>query len=85
MRAMRGRRNMRLTHIFSMLMSIIWLVGRVPIFQKAYAQHAQRLEDDRWLHKQCSDPEFFTRMRQHADVCDTVCLFSVTCTGGRAC
>ena len=63
---------MRLTHICTMFMSLVWFVGRVPIFQKAYAQHAQRLDDDRWLHKQCSDPQFFTRMRQHADVCDTV-------------
>ena len=55
------------TALFSM-----WILGKIPIFQKAYADHLQRLEDDTWLQTQCRDPEFFSRMRQHTDVCEHV-------------
>lgn len=50
----------------------VWLLGRLPIFQRAYSEHIQRLEDDAWLQAQCGDPHFISRMRQHADVCDRV-------------
>ncbi len=55
-----------------MMLSSMWVLGRIPIFQKAYADHIQRLEDDMWLQTQCRDPEFFSRMRQHTDVCEHV-------------
>jgi hypothetical protein len=58
--------------IISMMLSIVWILGRIPIFQKAYVEHLQRLEDDTWLQTQCRDPEFFSRMRQHTDVCEHV-------------
>ena len=58
--------------ILSICLSFLWILGRVPIFQLAYAEHLQRLEDDTWLQSQCRDPQFFTRMRQHTDVCEHV-------------
>jgi hypothetical protein len=48
------------------------LFSRLPTFQRAYANHVQRMEDDEWLHGQCSDAEFFSRLRQHTGVCDQV-------------
>ena len=58
--------------IMSIGMCLVWLLGKVPVFQRAYSEHLQRLEDDTWLQAQCSDPQFFTRMRQHTDVCEHV-------------
>ena len=48
------------------------LFSRLPTFQRAYANHVQRMEDDEWLHGQCSNAEFFSRLRQHTGVCDQV-------------
>ena len=48
------------------------LFARLPTFQRAYANHVQKMQDDEWLHKQCSMPEFFARLRQHTGVCEQV-------------
>ena len=48
----------------------IWAITRVPVFQRAYVEHQQRLEDDAWLRKQCADPHFVNNMRRHTSVCD---------------
>ena len=58
--------------LLSLCMLLLWLLGRVPIFQRAYSEHLQRLEDDTWLQAQCKDPQFFVRMRQHTNVCEHV-------------
>lgn len=56
----------------SFAIAAIWMLGRVPLFQKAYTEHLQKMADDTWLHRQCSQPDFFTNMRQHTSVCETV-------------
>jgi hypothetical protein len=50
----------------------LWILSRIPTFHRAYTEHQQRLDDDEWLLVQCADPEFFTKMRRHASVCDDV-------------
>jgi Flp pilus assembly protein TadB len=72
-----GRRRLSstVTLIFVILVlsigaSCLWLLGRK--FQQNYAEYLQRIEDDAWLSTQCSDPQFISRMRQHAGVCDGV-------------
>ena len=47
----------------------VWIVGRVPVFQKAYSAQLQRQTDNHWLRAQCSEPSFFMHLRQHTDVC----------------
>jgi hypothetical protein len=64
--------NCNFSTLLSIGMCFMWLLGKVPVFQLAYSEHLQRLEDDTWLQDQCRDPQFFTRMRQHTDVCEHV-------------
>ena len=64
--------NFNFSTLSSACMFLLWILGRIPIFQLAYAEHLQRLEDDTWLQSQCKDPQFFSRMRQHTDVCEHV-------------
>ena len=61
-----------LTLIFGWAGLLLWFLGRMPVFHRAYSDHIQRLEDDAWLEAQCNDPQFISRMRQHADVCERV-------------
>jgi hypothetical protein len=58
--------------LFSLGALLVWFLGRMPVFHRAYSDHMQRLEDDAWLEAQCNDPQFISRMRQHADVCQRV-------------
>lgn len=67
-----GRGHCNFSTLLCLCMLLLWLLGRVPIFQLAYSEHLQRLEDDTWLQAQCKDPQFFVRMRQHTDVCERV-------------
>lgn len=61
-----------LSGLFSLAMPILWVVGRVPVFHKAYTDHLRTLEDDAWLRAQCADPVFVSRMIRHHDVCERV-------------
>lgn len=46
------------------------LIAHIPPFYRAYVDHQQRLDDDAWLRTQCADPDFFSKLRRHTDVCD---------------
>lgn len=61
-----------LVQYLSWLATLAWVLSKVPVFQRAYAAHKQKLLDDAWLRAQCNQPAFFARMRQHTDVCDRV-------------
>lgn len=56
----------------SFLLTVGWVVSRVPIFYDAYTAHVQKQADDMWLLEKCMDADFFAKMRQHTDVCDQV-------------
>jgi hypothetical protein len=59
-------------------LSVFWIisfsVGRIFIFYEAYTQITLIQKQDEWLRLQCSDPNFYTNMRQHADLCAQVQL-----------
>ena len=54
--------------ILSIIMTLLWVWGRIPIFQEAYHDQTKKIEDNEWLKIQCMDP----RMRLHTDACNNL-------------
>ena len=50
-------------------------LDRLCLFHQTYQTMAAKLESERWLLQQCSDPHFFSRMHQHSDLCFQVLAF----------
>ena len=48
--------------------SLDWLSYLYASYRKALI----RLEDEKWLHENCKDPLFFSKMRAHTSVCNEV-------------
>jgi hypothetical protein len=44
-------------------------LDRLCLFHQTYQAMAAKLESERWLVQQCSDPHFFSKMHQHSDLC----------------
>jgi hypothetical protein len=44
-------------------------LDRLCLFHQTYQSAVARLESERWLLDQCSDPHFFSKMHQHSDLC----------------
>lgn len=53
------------------VMAIAGIAGldKLCLFHQTYQAMASRLESERWLLEQCSDPHFFSRMHTHSDLC----------------
>ena len=58
----------------SVFWSISFITGRVFVFYEAYTNITLVQRQDEWLRLQCSEPGFYTNMRQHADLCAKVQL-----------
>lgn len=61
-------------------LGVFWIVsftvGRIFIFYEAYTSFISVLKDEEWLRVQCASPEFYSNMRQHTELCNTVMLNS---------
>lgn len=44
-------------------------LDRLCLFHQTYESMVAKLESERWLLDQCSDPHFFSKMHQHSDLC----------------
>jgi hypothetical protein len=44
-------------------------LDRLCLFHQTYQSIVAKLESERWLLSQCSDPHFFSKMHQHSDIC----------------
>jgi hypothetical protein len=44
-------------------------LDRLCLFHQTYQSMAAKLQSERWLLQQCSDPHFFSKMHQHSDLC----------------
>jgi hypothetical protein len=44
-------------------------LDRLCLFHQTYQAMTSKLESERWLLDQCSDPHFFSKMHQHSDLC----------------
>lgn len=51
-------------------------LDRLCLFHQTYQAMVSKLQSERWLLEQCSDPHFFSKMHQHSDLC-----FQVTLSG----
>ena len=48
------------------------ITTRIYSLHEAYIAEIGRRSDERWLLKQCDDPEFYANLRQHSDLCTQV-------------
>jgi hypothetical protein len=53
---------------FACLVTINFLFA----LQTEHAADRQRLMDDQWLLQQCGQPDFYMRLKQHTDLCESV-------------
>lgn len=62
----------------SMILSLVtcWMcaviITRLYAFHNAYMQHLNKIEDEAWLRNNCRDPDFFSNLRQHTEICTAV-------------
>lgn len=54
----------------------VWLstliVSRIYVFHQAYVSETQKRADERYLLDKCNDPEFYSNIRQHTEICTHV-------------
>jgi hypothetical protein len=48
-------------------------LDRLCLFHQTYQSMEAKLQSERWLLEQCSDPHFFSKMHQHSDICFQAC------------
>lgn len=54
------------------LWTSIFIFTRIYLFYEAYQSESKKKEDERWLRIKCLEPEFFSNMKQHSDLCNQV-------------
>ena len=47
-------------------------VGRFFVFYEAYTTALRLVRDEAWIREQCSDPLFYSNLKQHSDLCQSV-------------
>lgn len=57
---------------FVCLWTSIFLFTRIYLFYEAYQTESKKKEDERWLRIRCQEPEFYSNMKQHSDLCNQV-------------
>ena len=62
--------------IMVLCIGVFWIVsfsvGRIFVFYETYTETMRLLKDETWLRMQCTDPLFYSNIRQHADICTGV-------------
>ncbi len=51
---------------------VSFLVGRFFVFYEAYTSALRLVRDEAWIREQCSDPLFYSNLKQHSDLCQSV-------------
>jgi hypothetical protein len=53
-----------------------WIVsfsmGRFFVFYEAYTSALRIIRDEAWIRTQCTDPQFYSNLKQHSDLCQSV-------------
>lgn len=47
-------------------------VGRFFVFYEAYTSALRTIRDEAWIRTQCADPQFYSNLKQHSDLCQSV-------------
>jgi hypothetical protein len=58
--------------IVSVAVLVVAMLHGCAALYSRYETLAGQLESERWLVKRCKDPEFFSNMHQHTDLCISV-------------
>lgn len=57
-------------------MTTFWIVsfsvGRFFVFYEAYTSALRVIRDEAWIRAQCADPQFYSNLKQHSDLCQSV-------------
>jgi hypothetical protein len=57
-------------------MTTFWIVsfsvGRFFVFYEAYTTALRVVRDEAWIRAQCADPQFYSNLKQHSDLCQSV-------------
>jgi hypothetical protein len=55
---------------------LVWLctfcISRIFLLHEAYISESNKQADERWLLEKCKEPEFYSNIRQHTDLCTEV-------------
>lgn len=60
--------------VLSVVLGVGVCVSRVYVFYESYWEFRLKQIDETWLGQQCKDPEFYSNMRQHTDLCTQVSI-----------
>ncbi len=57
-------------------LTTFWIVsfsmGRFFVFYEAYTSALRTIRDEAWIRTQCDDPQFYSNLKQHSDLCQSV-------------
>jgi hypothetical protein len=57
-------------------LTTFWIVsfsmGRFFVFYEAYTSALRIVRDEAWIRTQCDDPQFYSNLKQHSDLCQSV-------------
>ena len=57
-------------------LSTFWIVsfavGRFFVFYEAYTSAQRLIRDEEWIRTQCADAQFYSNLKQHSDICQSV-------------
>lgn len=57
-------------------LTTFWIVsfsmGRFFVFYEAYTSALRTVRDEAWIRTQCDDPQFYSNLKQHSDLCQSV-------------
>lgn len=65
-----GLRNVVVS--FWMVWGITFFISRAFLLHESYVAEANKRMDERWLLEKCQEPEFYSNLRQHTDLCTEV-------------
>ena len=65
-----GLRNVVVS--FWLVWTVTFCISRVFLLHEAYIAESSKRIDERWLLEKCREPEFYSNIRQHTDLCTEV-------------
>jgi hypothetical protein len=51
---------------------VSFAVGRFFVFYEAYTSARRLVRDEEWIRMQCADAQFYSNLKQHSDICQSV-------------
>ena len=61
-----------ITLVFILIFGILVIINFLYALQIEHAAARQKLMDDQWLLEKCGEPDFYMRLKQHTDLCESV-------------